>query len=172
MYTKLSKKARKKVDKVDEEFFEQLSEDSLNIYKRLDEKFKDNLDRSLSKLKGSIFYIQKGPYGFTHQEDPNIERWQDTFIELEKKELNDTDLQHVFFTSDYKDEFDDNYNFGNFTINRKYVVYWNNREVFYSRLKDTKNNNDLIKMTKINFVVDPYNKDTFVKRVRTGSNPD
>jgi len=36
MYTKLSKKSKKKLDLPDEKNFEKLTEDSLNIYKKLD----------------------------------------------------------------------------------------------------------------------------------------
>jgi len=47
------------------------------------------MDKSLSKLKGSIFYIQKGPYDFKYSEDPNIAKWQTTFIDIPKQEIND-----------------------------------------------------------------------------------
>lgn len=56
-YTKLGKKNKKKVDKKDEELFDKLSEDSQSIYSKLNQNFKNNLDKSLSSLKGSIYYV-------------------------------------------------------------------------------------------------------------------
>jgi len=67
--------------------------------------------------------------------------------------------------------FNDNYYVGSVAINDKYIFFWNNQLVFYFNLKDTKDN-DLMRLTTLNFVVDPELKDTFIITVRTGSNPE
>jgi len=91
MYTKLGRKNRRKLAKIDDAMFEKMSDDSLEVYNKLDKKFQADLDRSLSKLKGSIFYIQKGPFLFKYSKDPQIARWQDTFINMPEKEERDVD---------------------------------------------------------------------------------
>ena len=50
-------------------------------------------------------------------------------------------------------------------------MFWNNSKVFYFNLKDTKSN-DLMKLKPLNFIVDPELKETYIKKVRAGSNPD
>jgi len=39
MYTRLGRKNRRKLSKIDDELFEKMSEDSLEIYNKLDKKF-------------------------------------------------------------------------------------------------------------------------------------
>ena len=85
-------------------------------------------------------------------------------LKREKEMNSETDFQHLFFTKTFKNEFDDNYTFGSFTVNQLYIIYWNNRQVFYSKLTDYKKSWRKLKwndysytgaMHKINFMVDP-----------------
>ena len=69
MYTKLGRKNKRKLTKLNDTMFLQMSDEGQETYNKMDSKFKSNLDKSLNKLKGSIFYIQKGHFNFKYNKD-------------------------------------------------------------------------------------------------------
>ena len=76
------------------------------------------------------------------------------------------------FSADKKNRFDDKYRFGNFTINEQYVIFWNNFRIFYFDIDDIKGTDwQKLDLQDISLIVDPDNTDTWVVKVRAGSNP-
>lgn len=82
------------------------------------------MENSIGRLNGSIFYVQKGSYGFTSDKDSTISLKQSVFID--NRETDSTDLQRLFLTKDYPDFFD-NKEFGQYLINEEYIIFWNDK---------------------------------------------
>ena len=62
---------------------------------------------------------------------------QSSFIQLDADPA-DIDQEHMFFTRDYLDFFDNGCDTGKFTMNKEYIIFWNVQAVFYFKLEDTK----------------------------------
>ena len=60
---------------------------------------------------------------------------------------------------------------GRQTFNEDYIIFWNDRNVFYLRLTDALDSIVSFKMNKLSLLLDQNNKNTFIRYVRSGSNP-
>jgi len=58
----------------------------------------------------------------------------------------------------------------NFALNSQYLITWNHNSVSMLDLDNTKGSNKM-DLTRVNFEVDPLEKQTFIKYIRVGSDP-
>jgi hypothetical protein len=54
-------------------------------------------------------------------------------------------------------------------MNRKYIFFWNDSDMNYSPIEEGIDNQD--NFTSADFFIDEYEKDSYIKELRTGSNP-
>ena len=57
-----------------------------------------------------------------------------------------------------------------FIINRLFIFFWTDSEIMYHYLADGIDKEE--RYIKANFSIDDLNKDSYIKDVRTGSNPE
>mmetsp|Transcript_8198 Transcript_8198/g.12567 ORF Transcript_8198/g.12567 Transcript_8198/m.12567 type:complete len:339 (+) Transcript_8198:3974-4990(+) len=127
---------------------------------------KKDLHMVLLESKGSLFFIMKGSVGL---KEASLSMKQSQFITVDK-ETSDFDDTALIFSKDYP-EFILGQDIGNFTMNAKYVVFWNNFGLFYFDLDQTQGHVQM-KISTLDITVNPEEKQTFIRRVRAGSDPD
>ena len=112
-------------------------------------------------------YIQTGRIGkVEYMKNEKVKDSLDEFIH-DSVILESTPLETVFLTNDFSDFFAGEEKGDHFTLNDKYIIFWNNFMCWYVCLDEL----EACKMHPIDLYVDRDEKQSFIRRIRAGSDP-